>query len=385
MNINLDPNLIDEFRDKVNEKAIFYQHFMNIQNKNKWNLICSAMDWITITVEGLPLINLKRNTIGAGYNALQSLNLMQYVIAVDILVQSIVQLHRALYNTNTYPLDKDRGIFKQDEISDDIYFKHIRAIFGAHPVSLNSLNGKPTKQGERFFASWITEDLIDGNDFSVFIYSNNPDDNKDHSFGISIKDINLYVEKRYNLLHNLMDRVDLILSNHKEEYRKKLIMTNSNKFEQLKILHKENIKRLGENEGYASLISYIYRLLSVKINEDPSINTSFIEEYRNHLTSFIDTIKRNLQDMKYEHIPLQKEVRGYQFEKIISYIRTGKHPVGEVYFNNLIKIGILPSYLLNCENRIEKELIFDAILHKAYKRNSRAIEYKELMEIFLIK
>lgn len=210
MTINLDPNLIRKFRNKVNEKRIFQEMYKNIDGKNKWNVICSAMDWITIAVEGLPQINLKVSK-GIGHNALQSLNLMQYIISIDLLVESIKQLFRVLDGQDSYPLSDDREIFKQSKISDDKYFKHIRAIFGTHPVNLDSLDGVTKQKGERFYASWTIQDWVGDNDFLVYLYSNNPKKNQIKPFAISINDLNRYAEKRYELLHMLIDKVDSIL------------------------------------------------------------------------------------------------------------------------------------------------------------------------------
>lgn len=385
MIINLNPELIDKFRDKVNERPIFADKYVNIENKNKWNLICSAMDWITITVEGLPLINLKGNSKGPGYNSLQSLNLVQYIISIDILVESIIQLYRVLYDSMTYSLKNDKSIFKQEKISDDLYFKHIRAIFGAHPVNLTSLDGASKKQDERFFASWVTEDHVGDKDFSVFLYSNDPKDLENHSFEISIKEINAYAEKRYNLLFDLINKVELILNDHEITYRKKQILSDKDNFNQLRILHEENIKRFGTSEGYAYLINYIYRILNVKLNKDLNFDTTFVDEYRNYLVSIINIIKTNLQNMKYDYIPLGRDFKGYEFEKISVYLHTGAHPIGEKYFNNLIRVGILPTYLLVGEDLIEKELFFDAMIYKVNRISSPPVKYKDLIELFSIK
>ncbi|MGU3397954.1 hypothetical protein ACNHOZ_27715 [Priestia sp. D51] len=385
MTINLNLELIDKFRDKVNERSIFSDKYINIENKNKWNLICSAMDWITITVEGLPLINLKGTSKGPGYDSLQSLNLVQYIISIDILVQSIIQLYRVLYESTTYSLENDKSIFNQEKISDDTYFKHIRAIFGAHPVNLTSLDGVAQKKGERFFASWVTEDHLGDKDFSVFLYSNDPNDDEDHSFEISINEINSYAEKRYNLLFDLTNKVDLILNDHEITYRKKQILSGKDDLSQLRILHEENKKRFGTSEGYAYLINYIYRILKVNLNKDLNFDTTFVDDYRNYLASIINIIKTNLQNMKYDYIPLGRDFKGYEFEKISVYLHTGTHAIGEEYFYNLIRVGILPTYLLDCEDMIEKELFFDAMIYKANKISSLPVKYKDLIELFSIK
>jgi len=42
----LDKELIDEFRRTINDFDFILHVYKNNENKNKWNMICSAMDWI---------------------------------------------------------------------------------------------------------------------------------------------------------------------------------------------------------------------------------------------------------------------------------------------------------------------------------------------------
>jgi hypothetical protein len=212
MAINLDEKLIYDFRDKINENQFFYENYRNIDGKNKWNIICSAMDWIQVTTEGLPQINLSFEE-KPWLIPLQSLNLMQYIVSIDLLVDSIIQLFRVLGGRNLYPLSKNNEIFKQSELSDDKFFKHIRAVFGTHPVNLSSLDGVPNKSKERFYASYSTKDIFEEKKYIVFLYSNTAMDEDLREFEVDIEKINLYVEKRYQLLSQLMEKVDEIVSN----------------------------------------------------------------------------------------------------------------------------------------------------------------------------
>ena len=49
----MDSKLIDLFREKVNDNgADFVLHrYRNINGKNQWSIICSAMDWISVVVD----------------------------------------------------------------------------------------------------------------------------------------------------------------------------------------------------------------------------------------------------------------------------------------------------------------------------------------------
>ena len=58
----LNEHLIKEFRDKANECIVFRNTYQNISGRNKWNVICSAMDWISVTARGIKYIEFKGTT-----------------------------------------------------------------------------------------------------------------------------------------------------------------------------------------------------------------------------------------------------------------------------------------------------------------------------------
>lgn len=49
----MDEKLIDKFRDRVNKNYFVLHKYKNVNGKNKWNCICSAMDWISVSVHYL--------------------------------------------------------------------------------------------------------------------------------------------------------------------------------------------------------------------------------------------------------------------------------------------------------------------------------------------
>jgi hypothetical protein len=376
--ININSDLIDEFRNKVNEEPFFREKYRNVNGKNYWNIICSAMDWISVASEGLTSIKL--NTKGFGVNHLETLNLMQYIITVDILVESIIQLYRVIDGSKSYPLFDSNEIFKHPELSDDKYFKHIRAVFGIHPVNLNSLDGVKRHDGEKFYASWVARNGID-DDFHVFLYSNNPEKDNLYSFGINIKDINLYAEKRYNLLTDLISKVDLHNQNHINHFRNSIISTNTNPVEQLRILFEENNKRFGTNYGYGEIIRYCYRLLKVDISSlhFDDFDMEIIHEYRRYLISLIPEIMSGLQDMTWKDIGFDLCYLGYEFEKIYSYLIDEEHPIGKAYFNELIRKGPLPINLSTSDDFNLKQLVLDSYLYKETTRLGRPITFEEMI------
>ena len=207
--IDLDPSLIEKFRARVNKRS-FFDKYRNVNGKNLWNITCSAMDWISVAVDGIPLIKLERGGLGPDHH--QTLNLMTYIVAIDNLYESIRQLYRVLFGSDWYPLLQDKSVFQQSEISDDVYFKQIRAVFATHPVQLHSADGRP-HNGDKFYASWASSG-IGREDFTVFLYNGNADaEDTAIPFGVSISKVNRYAEMRYCLLNPLGYKVnDLIHS-----------------------------------------------------------------------------------------------------------------------------------------------------------------------------
>ncbi|MFB5560266.1 hypothetical protein [Bacillus cereus] len=292
--IKIDKALIDSFRDTVTRYSFIESKYQNVNNKNKWNIICSSMDWITVAVNGLPYISLEDKPFR---DDTVSINLMQYIMSIDLIYESIRQLYRVFLNhPSNYPLKEDSSIF-QRAISDDDFFKHIRAVFGAHPVNLNSLDGANVSKGEKFYASWSAPDFIDG-DFNVFLYSNNPENDKPFHFPIKMGLLNFYAEKRYELLEDLINIVNQESKEHIESNLNRPISKSDNPIKQLEILALENELRWGKGNGYYDSIWRIINFLKTNISA-PDINQGFIQSYKNYLISKVEIIRERLQNMEF--------------------------------------------------------------------------------------
>jgi len=393
-NISIDSQLIDEFRNRVNKHAIFRQKFSNVNGRNKWNIICSAMDWITITSEGLPNIYLAEGVFGV--NANNALNLMQYIISIDVMVESVDQLFRVLDNGKVNPLSKDKTIFNHNKISDDEYFKHLRASFSTHPVNLKSLDGVKNEgePWERFYASWVSagglniNDVSDYYDYYVLLYSNDPSkDLKTLQLGLKIDQINEYAVSRYELLHLLIDKVDDIINNHIDKYKNSTIQSVENNLEQLNILQVENENRFGKNQGYSGTISYLQCLINLDIDkyEVDEFFLNIFKEYKLNLTKSIDKIKNGLEMMKERECYIKYYWRGYEFQKIYDYINNGDkliHTIGFEYLEGLVRHKKLPEIILNTNDLLFVRLILDSYLyHLAVTRGMDSIPLNEIVPI----
>ena len=140
----MDKELVNKFRDKVNRSPFLSSQYSNIENKNKWNCICSAMDWIDVGISDIDTI---RNEYVTAKSLRKSIRFYFYISCIDIVWESIQQLHRVLFHTTQIPFKEEKKIFIINifEEDDNTFFKTIRACFGAHPVNLSNYGEEQEK------------------------------------------------------------------------------------------------------------------------------------------------------------------------------------------------------------------------------------------------
>lgn len=367
MGLQLNESLITEFRDSINRNNYLMEKYKNVDGKNFLNIIYSAMDWLNVAVDGLSSIELEYD--GFGYDHVNTVKLMQYLITVDLINESISQLYRVLDDKSNYPYSNTKQIFNQTDVSDDNYFKHLRAAFGTHPVNLTSINGKKDNNGTRYYASWPSNGRILDYDFIVSLYSNDVLNDESVFMGINIKEIDTYAEERYNLLQNFIDISENMNQDHFNTMIHSEITFNNNHYEQTSILLSENEKRFGKYRGYENKLEYINYILRVNYKniEFKSFDKTIIDEYVDYIISLIPIIKENMQQMRVKPISKNINAIGYEFEKIYMFLSDGKHPIGEEYFFGLVKFGELPDELLEEVNFPLYSLVFDSYLHRKTK------------------
>ena len=176
----MDNGLLHEFREKINKDYMVLHIFRNKNDKNKWSVLCSAMDWIEVSLEGI-----EPSLLSRGNDNKSSIKMITFVSCIDILWESIQQIHRVLFDTTEIPFKEDNSIFKQN-VSDNVFFKTIRACFAAHPVNLQEVFSDDDSH-ERWFASW-SGGTFSRKDFSVILYSNVPE-KESRFFDISFSDL----------------------------------------------------------------------------------------------------------------------------------------------------------------------------------------------------
>lgn len=202
----MNKELIQKFRENVAiDDRVFYI-YRNVNGKDHHGIICSAMDWIEVVINGISIENLIQENPDAS-----SINVITFISCVDILWEAIQQLYRVFYNE--IPLREDKSVFKKN-VSDNEYFKKIRACFAAHQVNLHQIY-EDDEEDERWFASWSGDAFVE-EDFAVNLYSNIAG-KKARTFKIRFDDLLRFAEKRYELLTNLIEKINQDIDDYNDE------------------------------------------------------------------------------------------------------------------------------------------------------------------------
>lgn len=280
----ITPELLYEFRGEVSTPGWCYHKYKNNNNRNQWNCICSAMDWIEVSINYI--IDHPLDSIGAH----ESIEVYSFLSCVDIVVEAIEQLHRVVFSTKNCVFEKDRECFldNQFEQNDREYFKTLRACFGAHPVNLQDPDDTEAKR----FASWSGGHFGSDN-FSVILYSNRID-GPSITLGMNYKQIYNFLEKYYNHLQTLKCELQRQYLCFCDSKRKQPIEFSNDPIHQLKILKEESFERLN-NDYYRSTIDDLILLFETPISCDDNIE--MVSKYRDQLRTLIDEIYINLQSM----------------------------------------------------------------------------------------
>lgn len=287
MRTMLDLKLIADFRNKVNDNLSWcFFKYRNNNNKNQWNCICSAMDWIEVSANYI----CSHDIFSLGID--QGIELYAFLSSVDIIVEAVEQLHRVIFAENKKIFADDNNCFPDNPFgqNDRVYFKELRACFGAHPVRLDDPEEPGNKSAKRF-ASWPSR--IGNGDFSVILYSNRVD-GRNINLGIEFKQLVQFLNKYYSYLPVLTEALDLQYHNFCEEKKQERFTCFGTPLERLVILKGESKKRLN-NDYYNRTIDSLIRVFQVPITNKQ--NFRLVQEYRNDLLPAIDEIYNNLQDM----------------------------------------------------------------------------------------
>lgn len=225
----INSDNIELFRSIINnELSLLRNQLMNYRGKDLWSVVCSAMDWVETSTHWLSY-RYAPELHNDPY--CDSMNVIFYIAAVDMLYEGVSQLHRVVFGelcnkTNSKLLEDRKGIFSniyccKDDVS---FFKQIRAIFGEHSVNLNlkELLYPPEERKkhdeERWFASW-SYSATKGIPTEVFIYSNKPGV-RAIPFSINLSEIELFAVETNSYILQIVDKARKIENNLKEKFKK---------------------------------------------------------------------------------------------------------------------------------------------------------------------
>lgn len=348
----MDSKLINEFRARVNKDDWVLHQYRNVNGRNKWNIICSAMDWINVSVEEIDITKLSRTNDNQA-----SILVMKFISCIDVLWEGICQLHRVFFNTKNIPFHRESTIFSDKIVDkcDNEYFKTIRACFSAHPINIDeniNTETKASKAQERWYASW-SGGGFGKRDFSVILYSNNPEQD-DVYFDISFDELMRFAQTRYNYLNIIMKEIDRQQNEYILMQQTKPIRKCKDPVEQIKILIGENNKR-SKNDYYNYVLRKLDVIFSTSITSSP--NKRLVDTYREVLHPMIAEIFCNIQMMKNCELELENltEINApspvmYTFSKLCEHVfgEGGYFPIdGESfaeYVGNVIDLSDFQTY-----------------------------------------
>lgn len=362
----MDISVITHFRDVVNSRGFTYFWYRTRSELNHWNCICSAMDWITVSVEHINSITPEK------VKRMGSIDVYAYISSIDIIVESVQQLHRVINKTNEQLFKNDSDIFAGNQFNqnDLRFFKTLRSCFGAHPVNLEEPGAEKNREMRRF-ASWSSNAWGNGTS-SVILYSNQHKE-KNIFLSIDLQQILRFGEKFYTHLKVLVQVLNEQYEIFAAKKRAEVIPFSEYPDEHLDILLNASEQRL-DNSEYRSNIQELKLLFSTNVTD--SGNQEIVTMYRKELLLLINEIHEHLQNMDFTDLdyadllyPSPKAMPngwGYWYEKISEYILGGGYPplLWEAQILELFK----PYVSLNYTSYEELFLLVQAALYKLKTR-----------------
>ena len=219
--------------------------------------------------------------------------MITFISCVDILAESINQLHRVFINKNSIPFKSQKNIFHA-YCSDREFFKTIRAVFAAHPINLKNVYGGG--DDEKWFASWSGGTFI-GYDFGVVLYSNDPSKEL-RRFIIKFEELFEFAKSRYEYLTKIKETIEKRITDYCGKLTNETIHEDqSDPIKWITTLIMENKRRWDSD-----LIDYELQKAQQAFVTIPrcELNETTLKKYRNAITQQLIQIQGILQRMEFE-------------------------------------------------------------------------------------
>lgn len=331
----VNDSLIVSFREKVNSNSNFvFQLYHSQDGKNYWNIICSCMDWISVSIRFLS----NKFQLNGNIDE-RAMQFFSIISAVDIAHEAINQLHRVFFKNNGIPFNKQHNIFKGNKLGldDNSYFKEIRAMFGAHPVNLTHHGNK------KWFASWPDEHCqSEDSTFEVRLYSNKVGV-EDITFGVNIKDVQAFLIQRYEYLSVLQNEIEQQYEFFCKDLRAQTIELKGSALDDILILESESARRLN-NDYYNGVLYELKKVFSISLTEKHLKDEE--NSFKKDLLKLILELKNNLQNMCFDDLINTKYINpdysysdiGYSVSKLFNYnFDKNREPLFEYHMKQLDK------------------------------------------------
>ena len=316
----MNLEIINDFNHKINEYGFIFFKYRDVEGKAKWNCICSSIQWIRLCANVINKIDFDIMDIDV-----KCMELYKYISCIDIIIESLQQLHRIFYRDNNLKTFPDsNNIFKNkiSKMSDNKYFKMIRAAYGAHPINLDEPDNPGDKELKRFasnpfdnkHAAWK-----DNHDFDVKLYTNLTN-GEDINFPIWLEELNEYANNRYNYLGVFCNKIDELYKLYIDEYKSKQIETSTNIQRQIEILISESKVRLN-NDYYNSSLKFLKTTFSLTCVSKK--NNKLLDKYKSDLIQVVNEIRDNLQNMNLIELKTNRYLEPYlenlKLPKMVNY------------------------------------------------------------------
>ena len=313
---------IDQFREFVNGYSnILILLSENIDNPNYWNCICSAMDWMNIAVE-----QLTKSVIDKTDWHKYSIQVYNHISLIDIVWESIKQLHKIYIDSNTVPFADENSIFLDERLGldDNRYFMHIRAAFGAHPVNLSEGRKNDGTHTTRY-AGWPTTGIYHEYDYAVMLYSGR-NDLDDVVFGFRMDQLTNYFESRYTYLEEIEKAIIRIVNDYISKAKACKIAKYDIMIDQLNVLKLENRKRL-YNDYYDEIIDMAISFYETEFTNP--MNANMVDEFETIMRNGVEELYEKISKMDVVELDIDLYLHpeytrlkhfGYSYSKLCEYV-----------------------------------------------------------------
>jgi len=356
----LDKELVNELRKLMNSNSDYILNkYRNQEGKNRWNIICSAMDWIDVAVDNYNNFKLESNS--KNMNA-YCLEIYSFISTIDIIYEAVNQLHRVFTGETKVIYKGKKEIFNSiDGQDDNNHFKHIRAIFGAHPVNLSN------NKKEKWFASWPTKDYFGKFDLQVFLYPLDSE-GKTITFGIQLDNLRRFAESRYGYIKDIIYKIQNEFFNYSKKCHDRDIKFTNDDIINLRILKDEHEKRLPNDYIRGMIDDAILVMNTVStITENSKIVNGFRDQVKKAILDLEDAVQKidyeeresySIFDVDFPH------EHSYEFSKYFEVLG-GKYDGLENYYFKVIR-EVLSNYVVLDEymSNDEKYMLICAGLQK---------------------